>query len=87
MEEDGETWKIKQDGCGSQYGSPAFIGSGSRSRNHYCGIEISNTRLDFSGDWECELERCNLGENGGCKAPSMNNPTAKRVIRLEVLHC
>ena len=68
-------WKVKKDGCEKEYGSPRFRPDSSSNtfQNRVCQISISDPQFlsyPMIGEWKCELEMCNLEENGGCKTES-----------------
>ena len=80
-----DTWERRKSGCGHFFGFPEIYFEPPGIYNTDCTIRIKEANLELSGDWECELQRCNSRENEGCKAQSNHTPVAKRVIRVKVL--
>ena len=83
-EKDGKVWEVKLDGCGEKFGSPEFIdGRQHTHENSYCGLLIANPKLEHIGEWKCELERCNLEEDGGCITDPIDSPKIKEIVLVE----
>ena len=93
-EKSGNGWEIIQDGCGDEFSFPekpsassAYVIDQQNLDNSYCGLSISKAKLEHVGEWECELEMCNLEKNLGCKSKSHLTPKAKRIVKVEVNAC
>ena len=81
-------WKVTKDGCGDKFGSPKFEQDSSTDifNNRVCEISISYPKLKHIGEWECELESCNLKNDGGCKTESNESAIAIGKIIVEVTY-
>ena len=71
---DSASWEIRKSGCGRFFGfaelkyRPGAFSIASSFSNEHCTIQIKEANRELSGDWECELQRCNSRENEGCKS-------------------